>query len=353
MRLRSVTQSRRFALFAGVSVAALAVASPDAMAADLPAKAPAYAPPVAQNSWTWWVEGGAFSTSDPAAGPFPLSLSPPVGIQPNIGGEGAIGFDSLLAAWPGYHISGQFRYGYAQRSGKTFPANIAVPSPPGVVFTTRTTSVFAKGAGSADIKEHHWLVDIMIGRDFHLGSGDAQVKAGIRVADIYAKITGNGSVSGGDAPGGGGSPITGVFTFASRSKFLGVGPRFAVDGEIPLGGKAPQRTLWSIDYGAGVAVLIGSRSLDSSSTLNLVLNPGAGPAFATVSTALSSSSTGVVPNVDGQLGVSYHFNSNSKITVSYRFDGYFGALRTLNSSGAIINEDVFYYGPMMRATFSF
>jgi opacity protein-like surface antigen len=354
MQKKSVVRTTRITLFAGVSVVALMTASPALLAADLPVKAPLIAPaPVPQDRWTWWLEGGAFNTGDPNFGPFPF-LATPVGITPKLGFEGAIGFDYSPAAWSPYHISGQFRYGAAQRKRKTFPANVAIPSPPGFIFHyatgfTRTTSAYATGAGSADIKEHHWLVDFAVGREFQLGSGQAQAKLGIRVADIYAKITGSGTVSGSDSPPPGfGSPITGTFSFLSRSKFLGVGPRVGIDGVLPLGGP------WSLDYGGGVAVLFGKRSYDSSSTMTLVLNPtSVPPGIGTVNTATSSSSTGAVFNLDAQAGISYRFTSNFKMTVSYRFDGYWNALRTVNSAGAIVNEDRFYYGPMLRATLTF
>jgi Legionella pneumophila major outer membrane protein precursor len=348
MQKRSVVKATRTALFAGVSVIALMAASPAVMAADLPTKAPKIAPaPAPQDRWTWWVEGGAFNTSDPNFGPFPF-LANPGGIQPNLGWEGAIGFDYGPAAWSPYHISGQFRYGAARRKDKSFPANVAIPSPPGFVFnnpTTTTRPVFANGTGSADIKEHHWLVDFAVGREFQLGSGQAQAKLGIRVADIYAKITGSGVVSGGTTTGFGGSPITGVFSFSSRSKFLGVGPRLGIDGINPLGGP------WSLDYGGGVAVLFGNRSFDSNSTMTLTLTGH--PTSGTATTATSSSDTGAVFNLDAQAGISYQFNPNFKMTASYRFDGYWNALRAPNSAGAIANEDVFYYGPMLRATLTF
>ena len=342
---RAVTTTRA-TLFAGVSVVALMAASPAVKAADLPTKAPVFTPkPVPQDRWSWWVEGGAFNTSDPAAGPYPF-LATPVGIQPNMGWEGAIGFDYSPVAYAPYHFSGQFRYGQAQRKGKTFPASYFNPS---FHFGTRTTTANVVGAGSADIKEHHWLVDFAVGRDFQLGSGEAQAKLGVRVADIYAKINGNGTLSGCDTtfPCGGASPVTGVFSFSSRSKFLGVGPRLGIDGGLPLGGA------WSLDYLGGVAVLFGNRSYDSNSTMTLILNPGGGQQVGTLATATSSSDTGAVFNLDGQIGISYQFNPNFKMTASYRFDGYWNALRTVNSTGAIVNEDVFYYGPMLRGTFSF
>jgi len=324
------------------------VASPAVRAADLPTKAPVFTPkPVPQDRWSWWVEGGAFNTSDPAAGPYPF-LTTPLGITPRIGWEGAIGFDYSPAAFAPYHISGQFRYGASERKGKTFPASYLNTS---FHFATRTTTANVAGAGSADLKQHHWLVDFAVGRDFQLGSGRAQAKLGVRVADIYSKINGNGTLSGCDTtlPCGFASPITGVFSFSSRSKFLGIGPRAGIDGGIPLGGP------WSLDYLGGVAVLFGNRSYDSSSVMTLTLNPGVagGGGSGTLSTAVSSSDTAAVFNLDGQLGISYLFNPNFKMTASYRFDGYWNALKTVNSTGAIVNENVFYYGPMLRATMTF
>jgi len=39
-----------------------------------------------------------------------------------------------------------------------------------------------------------------------------------------------------------------------------------------------------------------------------------------------------------------------KITASYRFDGYFKALKTLDSAGNVTSIDRFYNGPMLRLT---
>jgi hypothetical protein len=283
---------------------------------------------------------------DPAFGPFPF-LSAPVGITPKVGWEAAFGFDFAAAMFSPYHISGQFRYGQSRRTGKSFPANIAIPSPPGFAFATRTTSVFASGAGTAEIKDTHWLVDFAVGREFKLGTGQVQAKIGVRVADIRLKITGSGTVSGTDSPFGFGSPITGIFSFIQRSRFLGVGPRVGVDGSVPLIGG------WTFDYIGGVAVLFGDRTFDSSSTLNLVLNPGPGQTTGSVSTTSSSSDFGAVFNLDAQAGFSYWFTRNFKMTATYRFDGYWNAVRTVNLAGNIVNENRFYYGPMLRATLAF
>jgi hypothetical protein len=106
-----------------------------------------------------------------------------------------------------------------------------------------------------------------------------------------------------------------------------------------------------LDYGGGVDVLFGNRSFDSNSSMRLTITSR--PTSGTVTTATHSSSAGAVFNLDGQAGISYQFNPNFKMTASYRFDGYWNALRTVNTSGAIVNENVFYYGPTLRASVSF
>jgi len=62
MRQNSHSNGLRIALLAGASVVALAAAAPSAGAADLSkpnlTKAPPPAP-VAKDTWTWWIEGGA------------------------------------------------------------------------------------------------------------------------------------------------------------------------------------------------------------------------------------------------------------------------------------------------------
>jgi hypothetical protein len=60
------------------------------------------------------------------------------------------------------------------------------------------------------------------------------------------------------------------------------------------------------------------------------------------------------PSSTSQAGLSYWFSPAMKITASYRFDGYFKALKTLNTStGNTTNIDRFYNGPMLRLTTAF
>jgi len=230
------------ALLASVSVLALATPSSQVYAQAAP-RAPGA---------VWWVEGGPFWTGGSANfGSAIPGVSSTGSVKPKSGGEFAVGFDFAPGTYGPYHYSGQFRYGAAKRNSNNLQAAIGIPTPPGFNFGTRTTGAFVSGAGSTEIKEHHWLVDFAVGRDFRLGAGQAQAKAGIRIADIYAKATGRGSVCGNTTSFacGTGSPITGSFAFQSRSRFLGVGPRVGVDGSNPLGGS------WTFDYLAGIAAL--------------------------------------------------------------------------------------------------
>jgi hypothetical protein len=145
--------------------------------------------------------------------------------------------------------------------------------------------------------------------------------------------------------------FSGPFSAVERSTFIGAGPRFGLQGEVPLGGQ------WSFDWLAGVAVLFGERNLTqsasasgtvSSTTLGVTTT---GPA--TVSTAQFASDTRAVFNVDAQAGLSYWISPAMKITASYRFDGYFKALKTFNAAGNVTEIDRFYNGPMLRLTTKF
>jgi hypothetical protein len=317
----------RIALLAGASVVALAAAAPSAGAADLNKPTLTKAPPptpVAKDTWTWWIEGGAFNT---AGDDINKGISA-VAFKPQWGPEGAIGFD--WRPFAPMHVVGQFRYGSASRSK---PLNFTAASGGGTVVTT---------TGSQSLREDRWLIDFGIGRDFGLGNTHAMWTLGIRVADLRAKLTSNGSFHATTftATGGGASVptvFTGAFSAVEKSTFVGAGPRFGVQGDIPLGGP------WSIDWLAGAAVLFGERSLQITATAG-------GVPF-----AANASDSPAVFNVDAQAGLSYWFSPTMKVTASYRFDGYFKALKTLNANNASLtsNIDRFYNGPMLRLTTTF
>lgn len=320
MTIRSL--SCRTLLFAGVSALALAAASPEVRAADLTpqpalvAKAPVIAP---AGVWTWWAEGGAMWTGGDAVwlpqAPTGLGIASE-SFKPRIGFEVAAGFDYR---WPAslWHVSAQVRYGQAGTRTKAR------------TLAGYYTGYYWSANATAKHKERHWLVDFAVGRDIGIGLGQTQLKAGLRIAELQAKTTGAGSVY---------VSYYGTynFSFAQRSKFLGVGPRVGLEGAVPLGGA------WSIDWLAGAAVLFGDRKFDAAANVTGPINLFGG--------GVTSSSNGSVLNVDAQAGVSYAFNPNAKLTLSYRFDGYWNALRTFDAAGNIANQDRFYHGPMVRLT---
>jgi opacity protein-like surface antigen len=222
------------------------------------------------------------------------------------------------------HVVGQFRYGAATKSGPTSSTFISGPT---TIFNT----------GTQNLREDHWLVDFGIGRDFGLGDTHAMWTLGVRVVDLRAKLNSNGTFLATSS----GSPVSaGAFSTQEKSTFVGAGPRFGLQGDIPLGNQ------WSIDWGAGAAVLFGERTV----TL-------------TGSTIGNVSDSPAIFNVDAQAGLSYWFTPNMKITASYRFDEYFRALKsvtiastTLGVNGPVFqssNLDRSYSGPMLRLTTKF
>jgi Legionella pneumophila major outer membrane protein precursor len=331
-KMRHSSHGLRIALLAGASVVALAAAAPSAEAADLnkPMPMKARAPvPVPKETWTWWIEGGAFHTDGGS-----LGLAP--GLKPDWGGEGAIGFD-----WQPFapmHVVGQFRYGAASKSALANPQT----------FISGPTTISLSNANQ-NLREDHWLIDFGIGRDFGLGNSNATWTLGVRVADLRATLNLNAHTSETVT----GSPAgAGVVAAQQRSTFVGAGPRFGVQGDVPLGGQ------WSIDWLAGAAVLFGERNTVVNFTN--VFTPGVG---ATVTTpfAVNSSDSPAVFNVDAQAGLSYWFNPNLKFTVSYRYDEYFKALKTIQvttitTAGPQFTSstiDRSYSGPMVRLTWKY
>jgi Legionella pneumophila major outer membrane protein precursor len=223
------------------------------------------------------------------------------------------------------HVVGQFRYGSASKSQ---PFN----------FASAGGGTTVSAAGSQKLREDHWLVDFGIGRDFGLGNTHAMWTLGVRVADLRSKLTASGSFHATTTtPASPTGLVTttnvfaGTFSAVQKSTFVGAGPRFGVQGDIPLGGQ------WSIDWLAGAAVLFGERTLQFN----------AGPVGA------NASDTPAVFNLDAQAGLSYWFSPNTKFTVGYRFDGYFKALKTFDTAGNITNVDRLFNGPMARLTWKY
>jgi opacity protein-like surface antigen len=129
----------RIGLRALVSLATFALAVPavQAVAADMPVKAPA--PPADRGEFRAFVEGGAFWTAGDAIpfaargfevfSAFPIlplggaSLGGTAGLHPNVGWDAAVGFDYRFAGTP-WHVNVQARWGEARGSDTALGASV-------------------------------------------------------------------------------------------------------------------------------------------------------------------------------------------------------------------------------------
>ncbi len=325
-------QRSRTIWLSGVSVAAILVAQPvTVLAGDLAEKARAQAtvaPPV--SPWTVWVEGGLQGIA--GDDPYVAGLTPPFAPKKQTWGwNAAAAIDYRFAGV--WHASAAFRYG---ANGKRTSNSIQQG-------TSTTTFVFV-GGNAADRRESNWVADFMIGRDFGLGTGDAQLKAGVRVAQIRGATDGAGTLISAT------SAYLLVQDYRQTNRFTGVGPRIALEGNLPLGGP------WSLDYMGGIAVLFGRHSLDQTGT-SPQLTPG-GALFADncligCPLVVSSSSDSPVFNADAMLGISYAFTPYARISLNYRVDYYSNAVRTVNSGGGFEDTYRLYHSPNLRLTFNF
>ncbi len=105
----------------------------------------------------------------------------------------------------------------------------------------------------------------------------------------------------------------------------------------------------------GAAALYGRRKVDQTVSVTHSIVPTFTPPAVFASggpIAASSSSNGFVFNADAMLGLSYTINNNTSFMVSYRFDGYWNALRGFDNNGNLTNLNRFYHGPMIRLTFT-
>jgi major outer membrane protein len=325
----------RALLYAGVSTLALVVASSEVGAADAPVlKAP---PPAGR--LTMFIEGAAFGTAGkpvwtevpPPGGPFDESTA----MRLRVGWEAAAGLDYQWWGSP-WHVSAALRYGQARSRNKNFFQG----------RTCTTPGVCTSAAGTVKHREDHLVADFMVGRDVGLGvGGNGQVKFGVRIAKLTATTNGAGawfcSYNGSNCNNASGNVASGV-TFQQRSKFVGLGPRAALEASAPLGGG------WAIDYGVGVAVLFGHR------TLNLTgsgVDNSAGGLFTFASQFTNRAS---VLNLDASAGLAYWFTPAFKVTAGYRLDAYWNALTTFDRTAEnTVNVDRIFHGPFVRATGQF
>jgi opacity protein-like surface antigen len=343
----------RASLLAGVSACALfAVAPVHAQPGDLPSRPAlfAQAPAAVQHKWIWWIEGGpSYLSGDTTY--IPGFTNPPFGVSANgWGGEVGAGVDYRFdTVW---HLSAQFRYGWY---GPRYKSSNPVAS-----FIIPTDEVSATipwpGNNTANRNEEHWLADFMIGRDLGLGQGLPVVgKFGVRIAEIRGKTEGTAVWY---VPNGTGTPTLnacraapppGFCTthrrdYAQWNSFFGVGPRFEFDGAIPL---APR---WTVQVMGGAGALYGRRKAANSVAVSqggaTVTYLGGGPIDA------AASDRAWVFNCDAMLGLSYAITANYSLMLSYRFDGYWNALKGFDQNGQPVDLDRFYQGVMLRVTFN-
>jgi hypothetical protein len=343
-------------LLAGVSACAIVIAAPAQLTAGErtpPSALLARAQAAIQPKWAWWIEGGP-SYLGGGNTYVPGFTNPPFAVSANgWGGEVAAGFDEhFQGIW---HLSGQFRYGwYGPRSNSSNPL-VVFQVGGGDAGSTATVI----GTNSADRKETHWLADFMVGRDLGLG-GDLSSTArfGVRIADISSKTTGHARWI-----------VPNVPTFATLcataptagrcidyrrdytqyNTFFGVGPRFQFNGIVPL---APR---WAIDYMFGIADLYGHRKTSqgvavSQSGATFFFAPVTPVCFGNCPNDAAASDNAWVFNADAMIGLAYAITTNCTFMVSYRFDGYWKALKGFDATGQPVDLDRFYNGVMVRLT---
>ena len=110
-------------------------------------------------------------------------------------------------------------------------------------------------------------------------------------------------------------------------RYMGVGPRVGLEGNSTL------PSSWVMEWKVGASVLSNSRDFSTDTGVANLNLP-------------SLTNTGSMVNVDGLLGLSYWFDSASKLTLGYRAD-YFKGGSGVNLSGNT-SESAVNHGPLIR-----
>ena len=243
-------------------------------------------------------------------------------------------------------MSADFRYGQNKKRGSN--------SFPDAVFAITGNTLSVPGTNSASRDEYNWAADFMVGRDIGLGGGPAQFKFGVRVAEIRSKTTGT---AGWNVPNTTSATCINFLptdfskcplrerSYVQTNRFLGAGPRLAIEGSAPIGGA------WFVDYMGGIAGLYGKHSIVQ--TVTNIGEIGGVHCLAGCPVNFASSSDGFVFNADGMLGLGYAFTPTAKLSLNYRVDAYFDALRVVNATNGVSNVNRIYHGPNMRLTFQY
>ena len=196
---------------------------------------------------------------------------------------------------------------------------------------TISADVTTARAGTVHVRETHAVADFAVGRDVGIGSGPAQVKLGLRYADLSARISGPG-VAYLD-----GRRVADIDDNAYlKSRFQGLGPRVAVEGSMPLSGQ------FGLDYGVGAAYLF---SISRDRTFSVEDS----------SDKITQSDKKGVFNTDASLAVTYNFTPTTKVALGYRADVYFNALPGIDftTSGGKSDSTRIYHGAFLRLTSAF
>jgi hypothetical protein len=163
------------------------------------------------------------------------------------------------------------------------------------------------------VKDPYGFADYSIGRSFEFGRdyglGNTQATLGVRMSEPLA--------------------VNGFTPAYDPRRYLGVGPRVGFEGSNPL------QSSWVVEWHVGAALLFGNRTLDTNGGAANSLLP-------------NFSSGGSAVNVDGLLGLSYWFDTASKLTVGYRADYMKGSPAWNLSGAAAENADRINHGPMIR-----
>jgi len=220
-----------------------------------------------------------------------------------------VGSIVLLAAAPGVRAgerSPVWKDGWTiNLPGQSNWVSDGTPSP----FYLQSTPSAPYAPGS--VKNPYGFADYSLGRTLgfgqELGLGNMQATLGVRMAEPLA--------SNGFTP-----------SFDPR-RYLGAGPRVGFEGNQEL------QSSWVVDWQIGAALLNGNRTFDNA-PVNSAL-----PNFA---------NTGSVVNVDGRLGLSYWFDSASKLTLGYHADYFKGSSAFNIGTTAADNANRVDHGPMVR-----
>lgn len=332
-----------------------------AYAADLPV---AYkAAPDDRGLFRAWGEGGGiFTGGDPSLLPFDVITGLSSNTQyfdttPKFGWEVAGGFDYRFVGSP-WHVSGQLRYGEGKGPGLASSTAAALDAS---IFGSNSeiSGINESDSTTGSGRERHWLADIAVGRDV-LGSGSSamQAKVGLRVSEFRATTTSLDNFAFGytfSTPQMfGGVPYSALNVATTtdtmqQARFLGAGPRFGIEGSVPLPGQ------FAFDYMGDVAVLFGKKSYSQVYGTTVVATPAFFSEFVGDS-APSNTYTekfATVLNADLQFGVSYWFNPALKMTASYRLDAYFNALSSFSPSGTVQSMDRYIHGPRLGVSGQF